>query len=124
MGDLDGALAVGLTKFAGVTPEQIQALRKSPLWPKMMALAPSWTREVEAIDRLGPSLDRYRNLQAPTLLLSGTVSAKYPLRDAAEALAATLKNAQLSRLEAQGHNAHSLAPTLVGERVSAFLLAQ
>ena len=123
-GDLDGALALGLNKFAGVTPEQIQALRRSPLWLKMVTLAPSWTREVEAIDRLGPSLNRYRDLQVPTLLLSGTLSAKYPLRDAAEALAATLKNVQLSRLEGQGHNAHSLAPTLVAERVAAFLLAQ
>ena len=31
-GDLDGALALGMNKFAGVTPEQIQALRRSPLW--------------------------------------------------------------------------------------------
>ena len=124
MGDSDGALALGLTKFAGVTPEQIQALRRSPLWPKMVALAPSWTREVEVIDRLGPSLNRYRDLQVPTLLLSGTHSVKYPLQDATEALAATLKNVQISRLEGQGHTAHSLAPTLVAERIATFLLAQ
>jgi pimeloyl-ACP methyl ester carboxylesterase len=90
----------------------------------MVALAPSWTREVEAVDQLGPNLSRYRDLLVPTLLLSGTLSSKYALQDATEALAATLKNVQLSRLEGQGHNAHSLAPTLVAERVAAFLLAQ
>jgi pimeloyl-ACP methyl ester carboxylesterase len=123
-GDLDGALALGLNKFAGATSEQIQALRRSALWPKMVALAPSWVREVEAIDQLGPNLNRYRDLLVPTLLLSGTLSPKYPLQDATEALGATLKNVQISRLEGQGHDAHSRAPTLVAERVAAFLSSE
>ena len=120
-GNLDGALALGLTQFAGVAPEQIQGLRRSPLWTKMAALAPSWSREVEAVDGLGPSLNRYRNLLVPTLLLAGTLSPRYPLQDASKALAATLKNVQYSRLEGQGHNANFLAPTLVAERVVSFL---
>jgi pimeloyl-ACP methyl ester carboxylesterase len=122
-GNFDGALAIGLSKFAGVTSEQIQALRRSPLWPKMVALAPTWTREVAAVDALGPSLARYRDLLAPTLLLSGTLSPKHPLQEASEALATRLKTVQLSRLELQGHNAHSLAPELVAERLAAFLLS-
>ena len=123
-GDLDGALALGLNKFAGATSEQIQALRRSTLWPKMVALAPSWVREVEAIDQLGPNLNRYREILVPTLLLSGTLSPKYPLQDATEALVATLKNIQISRLEGQGHDAHTRAPTLVAERVAAFLSSE
>jgi len=120
-GDVEGALALGLNKFAGIASEQIQALRKSPLWTKMVALAPSWVREVEAIDQLGPDLSRYRDIKVPTLLLTGTLSPKYPLQDATVALAATLKNVQISRLEGQGHDAHSRAPALVAERVAAFL---
>jgi len=120
-GDLDGALALGLNKFAGVPSEQIQALRRSPFWSKMAAFAPSWVREVEAIEQLGPDLSRYRDLLVPTLLLSGTRSPKYPLQDATEALAATMKKVQLSRLEGQGHDAHSRAPSLVAERVATFL---
>ena len=122
-GNLDGALAIGLSKFAGVTSEQIQALRRSPLWRKMVALAPTWTREVAAIDALGPSLARYRALLTPTLLLSGTLSPKHPLQETSEALATILKTVQLSRLEHQGHNAHSLAPDVVAERLAAFLLS-
>ena len=123
-GDLDGALALGLNKFAGVTSDQIQAIRSSPFWPKMASLAPSWVREVEAIEELGPSLDRYRDLLIPTLLLSGTLSPKYPLQDATGALGATLKHVQISRLEGQSHDAHSRAPTLVAERVAAFLSSE
>jgi pimeloyl-ACP methyl ester carboxylesterase len=113
---------IGLSRFAGVTLQQIHALRRSPLWPKMVALAPTWTREVEAIDSLGPSLSRYQEFQTPTLLLSGTLSTKYPLRDSVMALSTTLKNSRVSRLEGQGHSAHSIAPALIAERVSAFLL--
>ena len=123
-GDLDGALALGLNKFAGVTSDQIQAIRSSPFWTKMASLSPSWVREVEAIEELGPSLDRYRDLLIPTLLLSGTLSPKYPLQDATEALGATLKHVQISRLEGQSHDAHSRAPTLVAERVAAFLSSE
>jgi pimeloyl-ACP methyl ester carboxylesterase len=120
-GDLDRALVLGLTEFAGTTPEQLQALRRSPLWPKIVALAPSWSREVEAIDRLGPSLSRYQDLLTPTLLLTGTLSPRHPLQNATQALAATLKNLQTSSLEGQAHNANTLAPTLVAERVASFL---
>jgi len=123
-GNLDGALAFGLTRFAGVTSGQIQALQRSPLWSKMVALAPTWSREVKAIDELDPSLSRYQKLLVPTMLLSGTLSPRRPLQDATEALAATLKNVQVSRLEMHGHNAHFLAPSLIAERVATFLLAR
>jgi len=121
-GNLDQALALGLAQFAGVPPEQIQAMRRSQFWSSMVDLASSWTREVEAIDALGPSLSRYTNLSVPTLLLNGTLSPKYPLQDAAKALVATLKNVKLARLEGQGHNANFLNPPLVADRIATFLL--
>jgi len=121
LGKLDDALALGLAEFAGVPPEQIKAMRRSKQWSGMVALGPSWIREVEAIDALGPNLARYRNLLVPTLLLSGTLSSKYPLQDASEALLATLKDVRQSRLEGQGHNANFLNPSLVAERIAAFL---
>jgi pimeloyl-ACP methyl ester carboxylesterase len=122
-GNLDEALALGLNRFAGVTLEQIKVLRESAFWRGMVLLAPTWTREVEVMDQLGPSLKPYEGLLTPTLLLTGTLSPKYPLRDATDALAATLKNAQLSRLEGQGHTAHSINPTMIAERITGFLLA-
>jgi len=122
IGNYDLAVEIGLSKFANVTPQQIHALRRSALWPKIVALAPTWTREVEAIDHLEPNLAIYRDLKTPTLLLTGTLSAKYPLQDTVLALSRVLPNCTVSRLEAQGHNAHSIAPKLVAERVRAFLL--
>jgi len=120
--NFDLALEIGLTKFAGVTSNQVQALRKLPAWPKMVALAPTWTREIEAMDALGPSLTRYGQLTTPTLLLTGTLSPKHPLKDSVLALSATLKNCTVASLDGQGHEAHSLAPALIAEKVASFVL--
>jgi pimeloyl-ACP methyl ester carboxylesterase len=122
-GDPDKALEIGYTYFAAIPATKVQSMRGTPQWTDARALANTWAREVDAIERHGSSLDRYRSLRVPTLLLLGTQSAPHPLKDTSEALARTLPNAQLSELVGQGHLANLRAPALLAERIRAFLLA-
>jgi pimeloyl-ACP methyl ester carboxylesterase len=121
IGDLDQALNIGLLHFAQEKPENIAFLRQTPAWSPMAALTPTWVRELQEIDALGPDLTRYGKLTMPILLLLGTESAEHPLRDASVALSAALANAQIAPLSGQGHTAHMIAPDLVAEVISQFL---
>jgi pimeloyl-ACP methyl ester carboxylesterase len=49
---LDEALTIGLKDIVHLSAGEISALRPTPLWKKRAALTPTWTRELEAIDRL------------------------------------------------------------------------
>ena len=122
-GDPDKALEIGYTHFASVPASKVQVMRGTPEWAEARTLAHTWAREVEAVERHGPSLERYRSLRVPTLLLLGTQSAPHPLRDTTEALAKTLPDARIVDLLGQGHLANLRAPALVAERVRKFLLA-
>jgi pimeloyl-ACP methyl ester carboxylesterase len=124
-GDPDAALEIGYTRFAAIPEEQVRWMRTSPRaaqeWAQARALAWTWTREAAAVDKLGPSLDRYRAIQTPTLLLLGERSAPRPLRDTTHALLRTMPHARLSELQGQGHLANLRAPALVADRVREFL---
>jgi pimeloyl-ACP methyl ester carboxylesterase len=119
---LDDALAFGLEHFASTSAEEIALIRSSPQWGRQVFLAPTWVRELEAIDNLGPSLDRYKNLNMPVLLLTGSKSKEYPLRAASEALSTILPHASLENLQGQGHTAHLTAPQMLADVVANFLL--
>src|SRR5262249_41733685 len=120
---LDEALTIGLRDLVHLSAEEIAALRPTPLWKQMAALTPTWTRELEAIDRLGPSLERYRQLAAPTLLLLGTATAAHH-QVATAALVKTLPNACIVRLQGEGHVAHLTVPDRVAKEITDFLLAR
>lgn len=119
---LDDALVFGLEHFAGVPAEEIGLMRSSPQWSKQVQLAPTWVRELEAIDNLGPSLDRYENLEMPVLLLTGTRSKEYPLRAASEALSNILPHVNIKYLQDQGHAAHLMAPQMLADVVTSFIM--
>lgn len=120
---LDDALVFGLEHFAGTPAEEIALIRSRPQWNKQTSLAPTWVREMEAIDNLGPSLERYKSLNMPVLLLTGTRSKDYPLKAASEALSTILPHASLEKLQGQGHTAHLTAPQMLADVVINFLLA-
>jgi pimeloyl-ACP methyl ester carboxylesterase len=122
-GDPDKALEIGYTHFASVPAARVRFMRGAPEWVAALPLAHTWTREVEAVERHGPSLERYRSLHVPTLLLLGTQSAPHPLKDTTEALAKTLPDARIVELPGQGHLANLRAPVLVADRLREFLLA-
>ena len=99
-GALDEALEIGLKRFSRMTDDEIARIRQGKMWMKQRALAPTWVRELEAIDQHGPDVGRYGAIGAPVLLLSGTKSVA--LKDASEALLRILPAARLEYLEGAG----------------------
>jgi pimeloyl-ACP methyl ester carboxylesterase len=96
-------------------------MRGTPEWMEALPLAHTWTREVEAVEQHGPSLERYRALNIPTLLLLGSLSAEHPLKDTTQALAKTLPKARIVDLPGQGHLANLRAPALLADVIRGFL---
>ncbi|HEV2484931.1 MAG TPA: alpha/beta hydrolase [Terracidiphilus sp.] len=120
-GDPDTALEIGLSHFTRLPADAIAAMRASKAWPRLRTLAPSWIRELEAMDALDPSMDRYTALACPVLMLVGSLSPEHPLRDASRALAKALPSAGVETIEGQGHVAMRNAPEQVARLIESFL---
>ena len=119
-GDPEKALEIGITRIVGVPQSQYEAMRANPTFPMFKALAPGWVREIQQIEKLGTSLDRYRAIESPVLMLLGTETSGN-LKNSTAALSRVLKNARVSALAGEGHLALRTAPALVAERVRDFL---
>jgi pimeloyl-ACP methyl ester carboxylesterase len=122
-GRLDDALEIGLTRFVGLPDRAVESMKTTQAWQQMSALTPTWTRELDAIDRLEPSVLPFATITSPTLLLVGSESADVPLKNATRALAAVLTTARVETLHGQGHMAMRSNPNLLAELVTTFLLA-
>lgn len=105
----------------GRVPEEgVAALKTMPDWDAMVSLAPICVREWDAILDARLSVDRYRDLAAPTLLLAGSENLDHPSM-ATQALSATLPDARTVVLDGHAHAAHRIDPVLVADEVRAFL---
>ncbi len=120
-GDPDKALEIGLSEFSRLSPSAIAAMRAAKSWPRLRTLAASWVRELEAMDSLPASLDRYRVLACPTLMLWGSLSPEHPLNDASRELVKILPNVRVETLMGQGHWALREAPEMVARLIADFL---
>lgn len=115
------ALKLFLRNGPEVSDPEIEAIQQTPLWPQMVALAPTLTRELEAIRDLDGDPEPYRAVSAPTLLLVGTESSA-ALKAGSNDLQATMPRARTLWLEGQAHIANLLVPDRVAREVAAFLL--
>ena len=118
-GDYEASLIRYLPNF-GTRREDVEALRTLPTWATIVALAPTAVAELEAVDAIGSGLERYRDLEMPTLLLLGSETPAN-LRNATNALAAAIPQARKVLLEGQAHHATVYAPELVAEQVVRFV---
>lgn len=121
-GRLEEAARVFFSEEGRLPDEALQFLRSRPEWDSMVALAPTCVREWEAILDAGISVDRYRELSIPTLLLAGSENLDHPSM-ATDPLAATLPDVRTAVLDGHGHMANRTDPTLVAEKVRGFLAA-
>jgi pimeloyl-ACP methyl ester carboxylesterase len=87
----------------------------STVWSGMIGLMPVTRREMLAVDRTGPSLERFAALEMPTRLLLGSQSHQPRLRDTTPVLAKLVPNARLCKLTGHGHGANVGAKTGRGE---------
>lgn len=100
--------------------EGLAFLKTLPEWEPMVALAPICVREWDAILGAHLSIDRYRQLSTPTLILAGGENLDHPSM-ATDSLAAALPDARVAVLNGQGHMANRTDPPLVAEEVRDFL---
>lgn len=119
-GRLEEALAGGFRRFIRMHETQLEELMKTPLWPEMVKLAPTWVPELAAISGLEPGVDRYRSLSNPTLLLVGADTQPHHIT-ASEALQRALPNVRTVTLQGQGHEAHVTVPDSVAAAIAEFL---
>ncbi|MFP4552527.1 MAG: alpha/beta fold hydrolase [Actinomycetota bacterium] len=102
--------------------EGIAFLKTLPLWDRMVELAPICVREWDEIIRAQLSVDGYRKMSAPTLLLAGSENLDHPSM-ATEALSMTLPNVHTEVFDGHAHTAHAADPALVADTVRTFLAA-
>jgi pimeloyl-ACP methyl ester carboxylesterase len=126
---LEAVLAEGLRgdalelfmQLAGSSEEDIAGARSSPFWPVMEDLAPTLAYDAACLGDGQPPTDRLARITQPTLVATG-VDARLPgaatwvlaLDPAADAIAASIPQAQRQTFEGQSHVADpkAVAPIL------------
>ena len=87
----------------------------------LATLAPTWPRELKAMDGLAGDVNEYVAITCPTLLLLGTESAEHPFRHAISALSQTLPDVRIASLAGQSHMAMRSAQSLLAQQISGFV---
>ena len=100
--------------------EDLDRLKQSPLWPHIVALAPTLPPELDALGGYEFEASRFATLNIPVLLLVGSESPP-PLREVTNALAHVVPNARVKELVGQHHGANLAAPELFVSEVAKFL---
>ena len=112
----DGDAVGHFMMLVGATPDQVDEIRQTPMWPLWEAVAP--TLAYDHIAALGEDgtvpLEQAARVSVPTLVVDGGASFPF-MHTTAIALANVMPNAQHRTLDGQTHEVESkaLAPVLV-----------
>jgi pimeloyl-ACP methyl ester carboxylesterase len=107
--DLDTALQVMFAEVIGMTDDEIQMMRKSPVWPVRVAAGGTVARECRAdATFLDDYSSRLSSITAPVLVVDGVTNVP-PKRAIARKLQSAVPGAELREMVGQGHAAHHLA---------------
>jgi len=123
VGQLEAALAAGrhgdagelFMRLAGSPDEQIAHARNSSHWPGVEALAHTLAYDAACLGNGEPPTERLAKITQPTLVATGGGSPFFEL--AADAIAASIPNAQRLTLEGQGHDVN---PNAMGAELRRF----
>lgn len=119
-GNGDKAMRVAAAHFLRISSEETEALAASPLWPGMVELSHTWTRELTEIDMTDVLIQQYVEIDVPTLLLVGEASPAH-LVGASQHLRQRLANVTENLFPGQNHFAHVTDPAGVAEAINAFV---
>ena len=103
-----------------VPKEDIERVKQSPIWPHIVALAPTLASELDAVAAYDFDASRYSTLDIPLLLLLGSKSPPV-LREVSDALADVVPNVRMTELAGQQHAANYDAPELFVAEITKFL---
>jgi pimeloyl-ACP methyl ester carboxylesterase len=112
--DREEALRIFLVEQVGLPPPAFDAMKASPVWARMIALAQTAAYDSEIARDPALPVASLAKLTIPTLVLNGTASFGW-IAETARALVSALPNAQAVHLEGQPHSPAPdvLAPVLV-----------
>ncbi|MFC8797756.1 alpha/beta fold hydrolase [Promicromonospora sp. NPDC057138] len=109
-GDNARALEIALVEFVRLPAEAIPHVQQTPLWDASLPLTPTWARELEQIDALGPDIDRYSALGGrPTHLIGGTGTTAF-LLESVRRLNRIIEGSTITELPDLDHFAHLADP--------------
>ena len=118
-GDYDGMVDEFFRKVVQVQGSEVDFMRSTPVWAFLVSDGPASIREWPALLNYQFDADRFRSLDLPVLLLTGSESPQDIY--ATDALAAALPNATVGVLAGQGHGATVTAPKEFVDAVASFL---
>ena len=102
-------------KLVGTPAEQIEGMRKAPMWPMLEAVAPTLLYDAAAVgvDRKVPT-ERISGINVPTLVMHGGAGAPF-MKQTALALSKAIPNAKFRTIEGETHAVASevIAPVLI-----------
>lgn len=116
-GDNDRAMRVALEDMVEVPAEVVEGIAQSPLWPQLIELAPTWTREFEVIDGLGFDHIHFADLPAGKLRLLVGAETTPLLAASTRALKKVLPDAGVTDMPGLDHFSHVTAPTELAAHV-------
>jgi pimeloyl-ACP methyl ester carboxylesterase len=117
-GDAEGAILSVLIGLGGLTDEQADAMRASPMWPARLATAPTIVREARIEDGWVHRAGEFDDVTAPTIFLAGAESPP-ELAEVTRQCAAAIAKARVHMLEGHGHFAYRTHPA----EIAAIILA-
>lgn len=106
--------------IAGLPPDELDALRATPIWQEMVDTAHTLPRELRAISEYEFDAARFVDLTTPTLLLTGSESPSF-YRDATEVVHEALPNNRIVSFKGEQHMAIHTAPDRFIDEVGAFV---
>jgi pimeloyl-ACP methyl ester carboxylesterase len=115
------ALIYFLREFVQMQPDAIEEYRSAPTWPARVATVHTFPREERASAEFQFDPDRINELGVPTLLLKGSESPPM-FADSVDELHRLLPGSQIVELPGQQHAADVMAPEMVADALTAFLL--
>jgi len=123
-GDREQALITFLRDIVMVSPEGIAAMKSQAVWPDRVAGIDIQIREIRAVSKYRFDARRIKELQTPTLLLTGSKTASPQLKQAINSLMDALPRRTVVVFEGQEHNAMDRIPEQFADAVMNFLRAQ
>ena len=121
-GDPEGAVAMFMREGPRASEEEIDELKRGPVWPYVLEMASTIPHDARIQRDLGDALEPLGDARVPTLVLIGGASPPR-MRDGSLAIAAALPDRRIVTLAGQGHRAMLEAPEPFSAVVDAFLTA-
>ena len=114
-GDWDRFVARFMREVLSLSPQELEGIRGTSLWPQFIADAPATLHDIRAVARHAFDARRFAGLGAPVTLQVGSESVR--AHYVTDALLAALPDAREQPLPGQGHDAVFFDPDLFLRKV-------